>query len=274
MRKIASIILIMLTASQTFAQSEWSIDHEITFDRYSVYEGAINDKYPIIMRLEESSKSCNEMASRWTSRLVYGWYMYKKIGKKIPLVGSVCYADPCEKFQELFVPADPINYTFNDKCDIIEFKEKFTQNRGDKVFYWKQNGGNTYPVTLNVTHEFSWKTSALLHFQINGLTITDINLTQLSQNEYIEGIKLIAQKAVSGQYHILLEYYHQSNPGSFGHGACGAGLEEYIAYLILNRNFEIESFEKTLYRSCINNIFSDEKPYDLERPELGITNKN
>jgi len=137
----------------------------------------------------------------------------------------------------------------------------------------RQKGGDTYPVRLNVKHEFSWKTTATLKFQINDLTISEINLTQLSKNDYIEGIKIISQKRVSGKFHILMQYSHQSNPGSYGHGSCGAGLEEYAAHLIINESFEIESFDKLLYRSCINNIFKNKAPYNIEKPELGLITK-
>ncbi|WMN11606.1 hypothetical protein QYS49_38995 [Marivirga salinae] len=273
MRQVITIFLIIFISAHSFAQGKWSIDHEIIFDRYIVYEGAIDEKYPIIMRLEESSEACTNMASKWTPRLVYGWYMYKKIGKKIPLVGSVCYTDQCESSKELFVPSDPINYSFTDKCQINEFKEQFIQQKGDQDFLWKQKDGDTYPVKMNIKHEFSWKTTAILKFQINDLTISEINLTQLSKNDYIERIKTISQKRASGKFHILIQYSHQSNPGSYGHGSCGAGLEEYAAHLTINESFEIESFDKLLYRSCINNIFEIKAPYDVEKPELGLITK-
>ncbi|NMM47616.1 hypothetical protein [Marinigracilibium pacificum] len=274
MKKLLLFFSLVFISTSIFAQGKWSFSYDIQFDRYTTYEGTIDNKYPIKMRIEESGNSCSSKSTKWTPRLVYGWYMYTKIGTKIPLVGHVCYSDACESYKELFVPSDPIDYSFDNECEMIDYKEKFTQQKGAKNFTWNQKGGKTYPVNLNVTHEFSWLTKATLGFKINNLTIAEFNLTELSENKYIEWVKIIAQKRVAGKYYLLFEYSQQSNPGSYGYGVCGAGIEQYVAHLIINENFEIESFDKVLHSSCINDIYDNELPYNIEKPELGLINQN
>ena len=268
------IIIFSILCSQLVGQTRWTFNSEVRFDRYSEYKGLIGDKYPITMHLEETAKSCNDQGTRWTPRVVYGWYKYDRVGKKIPLVGHVCYADMCETSMKLFVPNDPIEYQFDSDCDVINAKETFYTPQGTSNMVWQMSNGKSLPVKLESTHPYDWKTKAIITLQINGLQISSFDLTSLTKNEYIENVKILSQKRTNGSIHLIFEYYHQSNPGSFGHGMCGAGIEDFIGYLKVNKDFDIEQFDQIQTRSCTKSIdYSDRVIFDKENPELGISKK-
>lgn len=265
------ILILIFIGFDTIGQGKWNVKSDVNFERYSYYKGTIDGKYPISMRIEETNQSCAELVSRWTPRLVYGWYSYQKIGKKIPLVGHTCYADACETSLELFVPNDPIDYEFDENCNMSNFKEKFTIMPGSDQMTWTLLGKEPVPVELDAIHTFSWKTDATLSLSINEQNIAIFDLNKIAKNEYIEQIDIIAQKRVNKLFHVIIKYSHQSNPGSFGHGACGAGIEEYIGYLKIDQNFSLIKFDQIQSQSCINSIYEAEINYDIQRPELGIS---
>ncbi len=273
--KILAISLMLVLTQFAVGHSKWSLESRIDFERYSIYNGTINNMYPITMYLEESNESCSKYPSRWTPQKIYGWYMYDKIGKKIPLIGNVCYADACESYLKLFVPENPIDYSFNENCDLINAKEAFIQKKGWSAnkMEWNMKTGNTYPVFIEVEHKFSWVTTASLILKINDIELRSFDLSKLANNEYIEQINILAQKRVGDNYHIIFNYLHQSNPGSNGHGICGAGIEEFIGYVIVNNEFEVESFKSIQTLSCINS-FETEVIFNSEYPENGIEKKD
>lgn len=126
---------------------------------------------------------------------------------------------------------------------------------------------------METKHPYNWKTKAIITLEINNHEIANFDLTSLTKNEFIEKVKIIAQKRVNQSFHLILEYYHQSNPGSFGYGMCGAGIEEFIGYLKVNQDFDIEQFDQIQTLSCINSIdLTDQIIFDKENPELGISN--
>ena len=274
--KTVFLIVSLISSHHLIGQANWSFVPKIDFDRYASYQGTINGKYPITMYLEESYKPCKEDYSRWTPREVYGWYMYDKIGKKIPLVGHVCYADVCESLLELFVPENPIDYTFDEDCSLIGAKEVIRQKNGwaSNRYEWQMKDAQSYPVYLEPTHAFSWSTQATLLLKINNIEIESFNLTELTENEYIENIEILGEKRVEDKFHLLFKYSHQSNPGSYGFGMCGAGVEEFVGHMAINSNFEVASFEKIQTRSCINSSDNVEVFFDVSHPELGLKRQN
>jgi len=273
--KILTICFMFFLTQLAVGQSKWSFHSSIEFDRYTTYKGTINNKYPITMYLEESSESCGKYPSRWTPHKVYGWYMYDKIGKKIPLIGNVCYADACESYLKLFVPENLFDYLFDENFNLVDAKEVFIQKKGwsSNKMEWSMKSGSKLPVFIEVEHSFSWTTKAKLILEINNVKLEDIDLSKLANNEYIEDVDILAQKRVGDNFYVIFNYSHQSNPGSHGHGMCGAGYEEFIGYMIVNKRFEVENFESIQIHSCINS-FEKEVIFNAEYPENGIKEKN
>jgi len=266
------IILLLITSQPSLGQNNWSIKSDIKFDRYIIYKGIIDSKYPFTMYLEKSGKTYNGEYNRWTPKMLYGWYMYDKVGKKIPLVGHFCNADACESYIKIYVPNDPVNYTFDDNCALIDAKEIFTQDK-DMAPYgmeWQLNGGERLPVRLETKHKFKWTTKASLVLMINNIEIKTFNLSYLTQNELIENINILAKRKVGNSFHLILEFSHQSNPGSYGYGMCGAGVEKYLSYLKINNTFDIEKIETIQTYSCIESK-EIEVDYNQNHPEQGIT---
>lgn len=225
------------------------------------------------MYIEESYQSCSNNNMRWTPRLIYGWYMYDKIGKKIPIVGHVCYADACESYLKIFVPEDPVNYSFDENCNLSGAKEVFEQKIGSDILEWQSKGGPKYPVQLTTAHAIDFSTKASLILKINGIDVGNYDLNKLAKNDYIETIELLTYKRDDNKFHLIFKYAHQSNPGSYGYGMCGAGSEEFIGHLTINSQLEVDSFYSIQTHSCIES-YEVEVMYDVNQPELGVKRKN
>lgn len=269
------VLSILLISNHLFGQATWTFEPKAEFERYSIYKGMIDNKYSITMYIEESGEPCNNDYGRWVPNKLYGWYMYDRIGKKIPIVGHYCYSDPCESYKMLFVPQDPIDYIFDENCNIKDAKEIFRQERrwAPNHMEWQMNDGVKYLVSLEVIHESTWKTKAYITLKINNIDIETFDLTKQTQNDYIENIDVLGKKRVDDDFHLILSYSHQSNPGSRGYGMCGAGFEKFLSYIKINNNFEIETFEKIQTYSCISFI-ETEVTFDIDNPELGFQIKN
>ncbi|RFN58174.1 hypothetical protein [Marixanthomonas ophiurae] len=274
--KILFITLLFVLGQNLLGQANWSFDQKVDFNRFITYEGVIDKTHQINMYFKESYEACSDNSRNRTDRIVYGWYQYNKAGKKVPLVGYVCQDNACKNLVELFVPIDPINYSFDENCRLIEAKESFKQERGwqSDRFERQTDDDQKHPVSLKPIHKFSWLTKATILFNINGVEIETFNLTELTQNNYIESIEIIGVKRMGTTFHLLIKYSHQSKPGSYGKGMCGNGIEEFIAHLVINNDFEVESFERKQLRSCIYNIDNVDVSFDANQPELGIESKN
>ena len=222
------------------------------------------------MYLKESYRPCKNGGTRYTPRVVYGWYSYDNIGKKIPLVGHVCYADMCENSMKLFVPENIFNYSFDENCDVINAREAFTTPQGKSAMTWQIAEKERLSVELNVKEEFTWETKAYLEVFVNNIEMVSINFSEIAKNDYIESIEVIAEKVVNNNLHLIIRYSHQSNPGSFGGGNCGAGIEEFISYVKIDENFNPLNFHEIQSSSCIYNIYDKETEYDLSKPQDGI----
>ncbi len=270
------IITFFLVSSQSImGQANWSFEQKVDFNRYTSYEGTINNGHQIMMYLKESYETCNKNSNHRTLRKVYGWYQYNNAEKKVPLVGFACYDDACNHFLELFVPQDPIKYSFDKNCRLLKAKETFRQESSWQAgtFEWQTNDGQKHSINLKPVHTFSWATNATILFNINGVEIETFNLNALAKNDYIESIEIVGEKRVDNKFHLLLKYSHQSKPGSYGNGMCGNGIEEFIAHLVVDNDFEVEAFESQQLRSCIYNIYNAEVFFDVNQPELGIRKK-
>ncbi|MDC1106103.1 hypothetical protein OAT16_05315 [Prolixibacteraceae bacterium] len=272
--RITILSILMLFSVFASAKSNWAFRPNIVFHRYKTCQGMIAQKYPITIYLETSTERCSGSACNWAPQMVYGWYMYNKIGKKIPLVGNSCYADACDIQLRLFVPEDPTDYHFDEKCNLIGAKESFVQQNGWKTdsMVWRMGKGKYYPVSLQTTHAFDWNTQAYLELEINEIGIKTVDLNTLTHKQSIEKITILSQKKVENQFHVIFSYSELSNPYADGRGHCGGGIELHIGHITLNKSYEVVKFNSIYKSSCINS-FDKEVIYDKAHPEEGIKEK-
>jgi len=130
-----------------------------------------------------------------------------------------------------------------------------------------------YAVELKPIHHFSWNTEVTIGLEIRGIEISEINLTELSEIEYIQTVEILAAKEIENNFYAIIEFGHMTNPGSSGSGHCGAGYERYLGFLKINSGLEIEQFEFHQTWSCIRYIPEDKFTFDKGHPEKGIMKK-
>ena len=264
MKQIITINLFILA---------WFFQQKVTLNRYSSYEGKTDNGHQIKLYVKKSYSTCFSNKYKQPLQVVYGWYKYRSDSNK-PLVGFICDT-ACSNFLILYVPEDPISYTFDDDCNIPNAKEIFRQkqNWNDGRFVWQMSNGQKQNLQLEPVHAFSWVTNAQISFYINGIELKTFSLNQLADNDYIENINILGEKRVDNKFYLLLKYSHQSKPVSYGQGMCGNGIEEYIAHLVIGEDFRVISFEKNRLQSCLLDLNDDDILFDINHPELGIKKK-
>ena len=262
-------------------QPQWILVPKIERNAYTVLEGTIDNKYPISMYLEYSWDWCGPNGNnRWDPRIVKGWYQYKKIGKRIPLLGAIDFGDRREYTLKLFVPDNLLDTLDRTTCLPSKYKEMFFipeccySNRYSlDTMQWNKYGQDGFlPVFLKEIHLSSWKTTAILSLKLDNIELLEIDFSKLTSNEYIDKIDIEASKEVEGSFYFIIRYGHLTNPGWFGSGQCGAGWEEWLGLLEINNNLEIEKFEYFQRASCEKNI-DTEYIFDKSHPEKGFSIK-
>ena len=109
-----------------------------------------------------------------------------------------------------------------------------------------------------------------MKLSVNKIEVASIDLSEISGNEYIEDVEVLEQGTKKGHLHLIFRYSYQSNPGSYGRGSCGAGIEEFVGYIRVDGNFEVDTFDKLQTQSCIDSNAVVEVEYDKGHPEFGI----
>ncbi len=270
------LLALFLNISTLYAQEEtelgWSFTTQVEENEYYLFEGMINERYPIQMYLELGWDFCGEgYNNRWKARQLQGWYLYKKVNKKIPLIGYIKYADP-DPFIRLYVPTTLKDEPDFVNCEMDNYREVFTAAGYDfKDLFWqtKQMNG-LYPVDLELAHDLSWETTTRIGFKWRGIELASFDLTEKTGVEYIQWADVVAAKEVGGEFYAIIEFGHMSIPGSAGSGYCGAGIESYLAALKLNKQLEWETFEVHQVESCIKQLPEGTVTYDADFPERGI----
>ena len=214
---------------------------------------------------------------KWNPRIIKGWYAYKKIGKKIPLIGSKDGGDEAGYYLKLFVPENVLDTLDGENCSLDKFKEMFfipagyySERYSMDTMQWTKHGQESFlPVYLKEVHPSSWKTNATLTLQLDHINLLSIDLSKLTSNEYIDKVEIEASKEIDGGFFFIIRFGHLTTPGWFGSGQCGAGWEEWLGLLEINNELEIEKFDYYQNASCSKNIDA-EYSFDKTQPELGI----
>lgn len=260
-----------------------SIEYRIETNDVDKYEGLINNKFPIVMELQ-SHGTCGfeDMSLRWANRKLIGWYYYKNKKKKIPIIGYANFADSFEEFKErtphknynykrieLFVPKN-LNDTMDSNCQIKEYQEVFIgKQQNFKKLTWTKDG-EEFPVELSKLKRSDLKAQASATIKYKGLNLHEINLTELFEKEFINDISIMEIQDLDEVIHITTQFNERSIPGSSGSGYCGSGMEEYIAYIRINKNWEIERTEIKQTHSCLNFDKVENFKIVKGKPEMGL----
>jgi hypothetical protein len=272
-----SLLLIFIVNSVIITgQPSWELIPKIERNAYYYLEGSIDNKYPISMYLELTGGFCGSSNNnRWNPRLMKGWYEYKRIGKKIPLIGSFNGSDGADFYLKIFVPKSPMDTLNQLSCELNEYKEMFLIKYGYSMdtMDWMKYGQDTFlPVQLKETHPLSWNTLTTLSLSISGINFSEINLSELTNDQYIEKINVESSTYLNGKFYFIIRYGQSTIPGTSGSGHCGAGWEEWLGYLVINDELEIDKFEYYQSASCLEYI-ETEYSFDKKHPELGIIAK-
>ncbi|MEL6560902.1 MAG: hypothetical protein AAFQ94_22090 [Bacteroidota bacterium] len=266
-------IALLFFGQQAQAQKTiWSFGSSIATEKYTELNGVIDGKYPITMHWERAYAYCGENPNRFSPIVLYGWYEYKKIGKRIPLIGQMSSGDSNEEFLTLYVATDPVNNEFHNSCKIDDFREVFRVEACCEVqnMTWQLKGKAPVPVELEFTHEYQFVSQAILHFKIGGVEINKFDISAITELDYIDYVDVLGEKEIGGIYHAIIGFGHNSRPGSRGMGMCGAGVEGYIGYLKLSKDFELAEFRFLQDESCFKDLEDTYVAYDKENPEEGI----
>lgn len=275
------IFINVLTAIQfLFASYEpempqnpnWYFEESLKEAKYYELKGSIDNKYPIKMYLERTFAECSDDMNRFSPTVLNGWYQYDKIGKRIPLVGQIANDDSSDEFVTLYVPENPAQYEFNNDCQLTAYREVFRAKAccGFEKMTWQIKGKNTLPVNLKLVHDYSYDTKTEINFFINKIRMKTIDVSAKTGIAYIDYIDVLGQKEIDGEFYLIFQFGHSTNPGSRGYGMCGAGMEGYIGFLKLAEDFEVAEFKYIQNESCLRDLEEVDVAYDVENPERGI----
>lgn len=252
---------------------DWNFEYHIEAHKFYTLKGKIDGKHAIFMQLCDTGTLCGHPGgNQWKSKGLRGWYQYERIGTKIPLVGSFNQNDRFSGIK-LFVPHSVFDTISENTCSLENYREIFI-NESEADFTklnWKTAASKAYkPVSLEALHDYSYKTTATIDLEIGGIIYKSVNLTKLSGLEYINDIREVARKQAGDHFYLIFRFRQLSNPASRGGGQCGAGVEEYLGFLHVNDNLELEEFKYIQTNSCWKYIPEDNVEYDVNRPEKGI----
>ena len=141
-----------------FAQTEWKFQPKVEKNEFYLLEGKIDDKYPITMYLKQTWDFCGAgNNNNRKARGLTGWYEYSKVGKKIPLIGSISGSDP-DHFIKLFVPNNLLDTVNSATCELNNYKETFTAEsfqftelswKTNRMVLGKHSGRNAFKTRMS-----------------------------------------------------------------------------------------------------------------------------
>lgn len=267
---ILTAISVLIFGQKGFGQSSWEVQQKITLDRYTSYQGTIENGRKFQLYLVPSSQACPKEQGPSRRIRVEGWYRIDN-GLKTPLIGFSS-DEICNSSLTLFVPQKRSEAFVDEHCKPLNTKERFEQLPRERpgILVWNKANGQKQKIKLQQVHPFSWNTQAQIAIHANGLLLKTVDLSALSKNTFIEQVEIIGKKHINNKFHVLLKYAHRSKPGSYGRGMCANGIEEFIAHLVINQDCEVALFEQERLNSCLLQLDGNTVNYDPKHPELGI----
>jgi hypothetical protein len=222
MIKVILIFFLLASSLEVYGQPSWKMTPKIDRNAYIILEGSIDNKYPISMYLEYSWNWCGANDNyKWNPRIIRGWYQYTKIGKRIPLLGSLDFGDRREYTLKLYVPESVMDTLDVKTCLPTKYKEMFFvpahyhegHNSLDTMQWSKYGHDDFLNAYLLETHPSTWKTTATLTIQIDGIDLLIFDLSKAASNEYIDKVDIEASKEIDGKFYFIVRWGHLTTPG-------------------------------------------------------------
>jgi hypothetical protein len=279
--KVLILVLIQILNFQFSNGQSLQLSSNIEQGGEIFLKGEIDSTYKISMELNIGGVcGFEEYASQWRNREIYGWYYYDNIKAKIPLIGYFNGSDGFKnrnsgdiyKYLELFVPHNYLTDTIDkSSCFPDNYSERF-YNRNNFNFnsmIWNKNG-QELPVRMEIIHNRNLESEAELILSFLGKELTRINISELTTLKYIEGLDPVDVKDFNDRIHLTFTFHERTIPGGSGGGQCGAGIEQFIGYLKLRKDWKVEKFEYKQVHSCC--CLSKVEKYKIEKgkPEMGL----
>lgn len=271
MRRLLIFLILIIISFRVSAQRKWEFKTKIVGNEYYLLEGKIDNKYPITMYLEKTNNYCLDEYDNLIGGEIAGWYYYKKIKKKIPLIG-ILHRNNSSNYLELFVPNNPTESLDLKKCDFSDYKEKFIVKECcliNEMLWQPLKSAPFKTFKTSVLHLYSEKSDAFLSFEIGGVEMININISKKSKVNSIIDFRVLASKKIGNSFYAIIVFGEASRSNSGGNGACSAGMEEYLGFIHINNKLEIQKFNFKHARSCLKNldVYYD---YDKKHPEKGV----
>src|SRR5687768_9387958 len=255
--KIFKILFFLLFIPLTHLYSQnWTFKAVTTADEWTALRGEIDFLGPFVMYLKPYKGFCGVETFGWRRqhKIFSGYYIYVHHGDRIPLLGAIGYGDNNERVI-LYVPENFNDTIKNSDCHITNFKEMFFvhgQNDLAKL-KWVQNGSkDTLDAKLEYAYDATMRSNASIILEVNEVELNKFDISQLSGLKYIDSINNLDAKLINNEYFLTFQFGQRSIPGGNGEGDCGAGYEEYLGFIHIDKKLEPVVFEKRLIGSCLN----------------------
>lgn len=258
MKNLVLIGLLLSIAFSTNAQKS-EVLSITTKDR--IFEGMIDDTYPITMYLKVAKRSVNS----GFIQSVTGWYSYNKVSTPIPLAGLIgpgmhlVASDEPELLKgiqnfEYLADGDTllldsrINSVADNMALIKNATERFTLDYdGDKILgTWQGNGKSLKVELFSDEYRVSDTRNYLKHPNGEFFDLSHLGLPDWAS---------IAVEASANQgRNVILDYYFQANLNYMGR--CGAAENKGKVGLIFNEKYDLEKSTFVIFEDCYRDIYT------------------
>ncbi len=271
MNKYILFILITFLSAKGITQN-WSVESDISMERYYLLKGKIDDKYAITMYLEEGYSLCGDetISDQWRDATLVGWYYYDKLKIKIPLIGSDYRTD--DSHVDLYVLKNYLDSFDYKNCTAKDFKEKFFNDEDSDLtkLNWMQKNEATYLTNMKMVHNYSLETNAELIIKIRDIEIKRMNISQSTGLKYIIELNNIDATKLPDGIYVTFSFAERSNPGGAFSGYCGVGYEKYLGYVHFDNQLKFKEFDFKKVWSCVDDESIEYYKVIKGKPELGL----
>ncbi|MDW3197304.1 MAG: hypothetical protein R8G66_33310 [Cytophagales bacterium] len=258
MRNKLLIGLILFIGLQANAQKS-EVLSVTTKDR--IFEGIIDDNYPITMYLKVVKRSVNS----GYVQSVAGWYFYNKVGTSIPLAGLigpgvhlVVSEDPevlkgIQNFEyvangDTMLLDNRVSSVVDNMALIKNMMERFTMDYdGDKILgTWQSNDKNLKIELFADEYRVADTRNYLRH--PNG------EYFDLSYLGFPDWASIEVEASANNGRNVILDCYFQANLNYMGR--CGAAENKGKVGLIFNEKYELVKSSFVIFEDCYRDIYT------------------
>lgn len=228
-----------------------------------IFHGQIDDQYDITLYLRVERHSEQHGAMKTLS----GWYQYDRIGKPIPLAGTIAQnlnlftsdnADFLNDLQNFTYQENGEEVTLDDNIFEMEekmnaitgFTERFKLGYDDNQIkgIWT-NGKKKLPVTI-------WSNVFNLDEEKQFLKLPNGSYFNLDNAE--QGLIFYELQATANRgRNVLLSFSYPANL-NYG-GRCGGAINSGMTALIFDENYHLASIKHIYFESCYQEMYIDDE---------------